>query len=54
MRKLAGEGKHVLKLVREGKSVGQYSMRHDSMPKFDTMRITDAELNSILAHVNTF
>jgi mono/diheme cytochrome c family protein len=53
-RPLAGEGKNVLKLVREGKSVGQYSMRHDSMPTFSTMRITDAELNLILAHVNTF
>jgi len=53
-RPLAGEGKNVLKLVREGKSVGQYAMRHDSMPKFDTKRITDAELNLILAHVNTF
>jgi len=54
MRKLAGEGKNVLKLVREGKNVGQYAMRHDSMPKFDTTRITDAQLNLILAHVNTF
>lgn len=53
-RPLAGEGKNVLKLVREGKSIGQYAMRHDSMPKFDTKRITDAELNLILAHVNTF
>jgi mono/diheme cytochrome c family protein len=53
-RPLAGEGKNVLKLVREGKSVGQYAMRHDSMPKFDTKRITDAELNLILAHVNSF
>jgi mono/diheme cytochrome c family protein len=53
-RPLAGEGKNVLKLVREGKSVGQYSMRHDSMPKFSTMRISDAELNLILAYVNMF
>ena len=53
-RPLANEGKNVLKLVREGKSIGQYAMRHDSMPKFDTKRITDAELNLILAHVNTF
>jgi mono/diheme cytochrome c family protein len=53
-RPLAGEGKNVLKLVREGKSVGQYSMRHDSMPKFSTMRITDPELNLILAYVNMF
>lgn len=53
-RPLANEGKNVLKLVREGHNVGQYAMRHDSMPKFDTKRITDAELNLILAHVNTF
>jgi mono/diheme cytochrome c family protein len=54
MRPLKGEGKNVLKLVRDGKSVGQYSMRHDSMPKFSTTRITDAELNLILAYVNAF
>jgi mono/diheme cytochrome c family protein len=54
MRPLAGEGKNVLKLVRSGKSVGQYAMRHDSMPAFSTMRISDAELNLILAYVNTF
>jgi mono/diheme cytochrome c family protein len=53
-RPLAGEGKEVLKLVREGHNIGKYEMRHDSMPKFDTQRITDAELNLILAHVNTF
>ena len=53
-RPLAGEGKEVLKLVREGHNIGQYAMRHDSMPKFSTTRITDAELNLILAHVNTF
>jgi mono/diheme cytochrome c family protein len=53
-RPLANEGKNVLKLVREGHNVGQYAMRHDSMPKLDTKRITDAELNLILAHVNTF
>lgn len=53
-RPLAGEGKNVLKLVREGKNVGQYAMRHDSMPKFTATRITDAQLNLILAHVNTF
>lgn len=54
MRPLAGEGKNVLKLVRSGKSIGQYAMRHDSMPAFSTMRISDAELNLILAYVNTF
>jgi mono/diheme cytochrome c family protein len=54
MRPLAGEGKNVLKLVRSGKSVGQYAMRHDSMPAFTTMRISDAELNLILNYVNTF
>lgn len=54
MRPLKGEGKEVLKLVREGHNIGQYAMRHDSMPKFSTTRITDAELNLILAHVNTF
>jgi mono/diheme cytochrome c family protein len=53
-RPLAGEGKEVLKLVREGHNIGKYAMRHDSMPKFETMRITDPELNLILAHVNTF
>lgn len=53
-RPLANEGKNVLKLVREGHNIGQYAMRHDSMPKFSTTRITDAELNLILAHVNTF
>jgi mono/diheme cytochrome c family protein len=53
-RPLAGEGKNVLKLVREGHNIGQYAMRHDSMPKFSTTRITDAELNLILAHVNSF
>ena len=53
-RPLAGEGKNVLKLVREGHNIGKYAMRHDSMPKFDTKRITDAELNLILAHVNMF
>ena len=54
MRPLANEGKNVLKLAREGHNIGKYAMRHDSMPKFDTKRITDAELNLILAHVNTF
>ena len=54
MRPLANEGKNVLKLVREGHNIGKYAMRHDSMPKFDTTRITDPELNLILAHVNTF
>lgn len=54
MRPLAGEGKNVLKLVRDGKSVGQYAMRHDSMPAFSMTRITDSELNLILAYVNTF
>ena len=54
MRPLANEGKEVLKLVREGHNIGKYAMRHDSMPKFDMTRITDAELNLILAHVNTF
>ena len=53
-RPLAGEGKNVNTLVRQGKSVGNYSMRHDSMPKFDTTRITDPELALILAYVNTF
>lgn len=54
MRPLKGEGKNVLTLVRQGKNVGNYSMRRDSMPKFSTTRITDAELNLILAYVNTF
>jgi mono/diheme cytochrome c family protein len=53
-RPLANEGKNVLKLVREGHNIGKYAMRHDSMPQFSTTRITDAELNLILAHVNTF
>jgi mono/diheme cytochrome c family protein len=53
-RPLAGEGKNVLKLVREGHNIGQYAMRHDSMPKFSTTQITEAELNLILAHVDTF
>jgi len=53
-RPLAGEGKNVNNLVRQGKSVGQYGMRHDSMPKFDMTRITDAQLALILAYVNTF
>jgi len=53
-RPLAGEGKNVLKLVREGHNIGQYDKRHDSMPKFSTMRITDPELNLILEHVNKF
>lgn len=53
-RPLAGEGKEVLKLVREGHNIGQYDKRHDSMPKFTTQRISDPELNLILEHVNKF
>ncbi|HEX2874458.1 MAG TPA: c-type cytochrome [Polyangiaceae bacterium] len=53
-RPLANEGKNVLKLVREGHNIGKYAMRHDAMPQFSTMRITDPELDLILAHVNTF
>jgi mono/diheme cytochrome c family protein len=54
MRNIVNEVQNVLKEVRSGKSVGQYQMRHDSMPKFSTMRISDSELNLIHDYVDSF
>jgi len=51
MRPLKNEVSKVLTQARAGKSVGQYQMRHDSMPKFTTMRISDAELMLIQAAI---
>jgi len=54
MRNIVNEVQNVLKMVRSGKSVGQYSMRHDSMPAFSTTRITDAQLTLIHDYVDSF
>jgi mono/diheme cytochrome c family protein len=54
MRNIVNEVQNVLKQTRSGKSVGQYAMRHDSMPAFTTMRITDAQLTLIHDYVDSF
>jgi mono/diheme cytochrome c family protein len=51
MRNIINETQNINKLVRNGKSIGQYQMRHDSMPSFSTMRISDAELQMIYDYV---
>src|SRR5882724_11703620 len=53
MRDITNEVQNILKQVRSGKSVGQYQMRHDSMPAFSTMRISDAELVMIRDYVDS-
>ena len=53
-RNIVNEVQNVLKLARSGKSIGQYQMRHDSMPAFSTMRISDSELNLIRDYVDSF
>ena len=53
MRDITNEVQNVLKQVRSGKSIGQYQMRHDSMPAFSTMRISDAELVMIRDYVDS-
>jgi mono/diheme cytochrome c family protein len=53
MRPLKNEVSKVLTQARSGKSVGQYQMRHDSMPKFTTMRITDDQLKLIQTAIPT-
>jgi mono/diheme cytochrome c family protein len=54
MRNIVNEVQNVLKQTRSGKNVGNYGMRHDSMPAFNTMRISDAELNLIHDYVDSF
>ena len=54
MRNIVTEVQNVLKQVRAGKNIGQYQMRHDSMPAFSTTRISDAELNLIHDYVDSF
>lgn len=54
MRNIVNEVQNVLKMVRSGKNVGNYAMRHDSMPAFNTMRISDAELTLIHDYVDSF
>lgn len=46
-RNLLNEVDKVEALVRQGKSKGQYQMRHDSMPSFSSDMITDGELTMI-------
>jgi mono/diheme cytochrome c family protein len=53
-RPLANEEKEVNTLVRMGHNIGKYDMRHDSMPAFTAMRISDAELKLIYDHVVSF
>jgi mono/diheme cytochrome c family protein len=53
-RPLANEEKEVNTLVRMGHNIGKYDMRHDSMPAFTTMRISDTELKLIYDHVVSF
>ena len=53
-RNIVNEVQNVLKQVRAGKNIGQYAMRHDSMPAFSTTRINDAELNLIHDYVDSF
>jgi mono/diheme cytochrome c family protein len=53
-RNIVNEVQNVLKMVRSGKSIGQYAMRHDSMPAFSTMRITDPQLTLIHDYVDSF
>jgi mono/diheme cytochrome c family protein len=52
-RNILMEVQNVLKQVRAGKNVGQYQMRHDSMPVFSTMRISDPELVMIRDYVDS-
>jgi mono/diheme cytochrome c family protein len=52
-RNILNEVQNVLKQVRAGKNPGQYQMRHDSMPVFSTMRISDAELVMIRDYVDS-
>lgn len=47
MRNLLNEVDKVEALVRDGKSRGQYQMRHDSMPSFSSAMISDSELKQI-------
>jgi mono/diheme cytochrome c family protein len=53
MRNIVNEVPNILKQVRAGKNVGQYQMRHDSMPVFSTMRISDPELTMIRDYVDS-
>jgi len=43
----------ILDLVRNGKSIGQYQMRHDSMPKFSSDLLSDSELMLIHDYVDS-
>lgn len=51
MRNILNETENITKLVRNGKSIGQYQMRHDSMPSFTTTRLGDPELQMIFDYV---
>jgi len=53
MRDITNEVAKVLAEVRSGKNVGNYSMRHDSMPAFSTSRISDSELMLIRDYVDS-
>jgi mono/diheme cytochrome c family protein len=53
MRNIVSEVGKVLELVRNGKSIGQYQMRHDSMPKFSTEILSDAELLLIRDYIDS-
>jgi len=52
-RDITGEVGKIQELVRGGKSIGQYQMRHDSMPKFSTSLVNDAELLLIRDYVDS-
>ncbi len=50
-RPLSGQVDNVNSRVRKGSNVGQYSMRHDSMPVFSSTVLTDAELKLLHDYV---
>jgi mono/diheme cytochrome c family protein len=50
MRNIINETQNIKKMVASGKNVGQYQMRHDSMPIF-SMRLSDAEVQMIYDYV---
>ena len=52
-RDILNEVDKIDELVRNGKSKGQYQMRHDSMPSFSTTLLSDAELKSIRDYVDS-
>jgi mono/diheme cytochrome c family protein len=52
-RDITGEVGKVQELVRNGKSIGQYQMRHDSMPKFPSSLLSDAEVLLIRDYVDS-